>query len=198
MLMDRPTECAAEQTWQQFVAGTLCPSEHDLLQAHAANCSSCSELVQRLSQSKTALPGGSTATPAGSSLAGPALTRTKLYQTGQGEMADAPELNLHESSFDASLLNLPERPDSMGRLGKYDVLAVLGQGAFGVVLQAFDEQLRRSVAIKNLSREYSSSDTARRRVLRESRAAAGPCRIQMSWPFTRLTSKWEFRSWSWN
>ncbi len=87
-------------------------------------------------------------------------------------MADAPGLNLEEAAFDASLLNPSERADSMGRLEKYDVLAVLGQGTFGVVLKAFDEQLRRSVAIKILSREYSSSATARRRFIREARAAA--------------------------
>jgi hypothetical protein len=35
-----------------------------------------------------------------------------------------------------------QKPDSLGRLAHYDVLAVVGHGGMGVVLKAFDEVLR--------------------------------------------------------
>src|SRR5262245_35906817 len=41
-----------------------------------------------------------------------------------------------------------EKPGSLGRLGHYEVHEVLGRGAFGIVLKAFDEKLHRMVAIK--------------------------------------------------
>jgi hypothetical protein len=61
---------------------------------------------------------------------------------------------------------------SLGRLDHYEVLAVLGRGGFGIVVRAFDETLQRVVAIKVLSPELASTSPARKRFLREARAAA--------------------------
>jgi Leucine-rich repeat (LRR) protein len=64
------------------------------------------------------------------------------------------------------------RPDSLGRLSHYEVLEVLGHGAFGTVLKAFDEKLQRVVAIKVLAPELAATSPARKRFLREARASA--------------------------
>src|SRR5262249_43539077 len=56
--------------------------------------------------------------------------------------------------------------------GHYEVHEVLGQGAFGIVLKAFDEKLHRMVAIKVLSPELAKSSPPRKRFLREARASA--------------------------
>jgi hypothetical protein len=66
----------------------------------------------------------------------------------------------------------PTRPDSLGRLGHYEVLEVLGRGGFGTVFKAFDDQLHRVVAVKVLAPQLAASGTARERFLREARAAA--------------------------
>jgi serine/threonine-protein kinase len=63
-------------------------------------------------------------------------------------------------------------PDSLGRLGTYEVKGVLGRGGMGVVLKAFDPALNRNVAIKVLSASLATCGAARRRFLREARAAA--------------------------
>jgi serine/threonine protein kinase len=63
-------------------------------------------------------------------------------------------------------------PDSLGRLGTYEVKGVLGRGGMGVVLKAFDPALNRNVAIKVLSASFASCGAARQRFLREARAAA--------------------------
>src|SRR5438552_15174125 len=58
------------------------------------------------------------------------------------------------------------------RLLHYQILEVLGQGAFGTVYKARDVDLGRLVAIKVLSAEHSGSDKERERFFREARAAA--------------------------
>jgi formylglycine-generating enzyme required for sulfatase activity len=67
------------------------------------------------------------------------------------------------------------RTDSLGCIGHYEVLEVLGRGAFGVVFRAFDEKLHRMVALKVLNAELADNATARKRFLREARAAAAIC-----------------------
>jgi serine/threonine protein kinase len=72
-----------------------------------------------------------------------------------------------------TLLAPAAQPGALGRLaGHYDVRSVLGRGAFGIVLKAFDEKLQRLVAIKVLGAQLADNATARKRFLREARAAA--------------------------
>jgi len=71
-----------------------------------------------------------------------------------------------------SFLNPSDWPSSLGRLGTYEVIGVLGRGGMGIVLKAYDPGLRRNVAIKVLSASLASCGAARRRFLREARAAA--------------------------
>ena len=66
----------------------------------------------------------------------------------------------------------PSRPDSLGRLGHYEVLEVLGRGGFGVVFRGFDETLQRVVAVKALSPQLAVSSPPRKRFLREARSSA--------------------------
>lgn len=64
------------------------------------------------------------------------------------------------------------RPGSLGRLAHYEVLEVVGRGAFGTVLRAFDEKLQRVVAIKVMALELAATSPARKRFMREAQASA--------------------------
>ncbi|MDP1798195.1 MAG: serine/threonine-protein kinase, partial [Planctomycetaceae bacterium] len=64
------------------------------------------------------------------------------------------------------------KPGSRGRLAHYEVLEVLGRGAFGIVLKAFDEKLHRMVAIKVLNPELAATSPPRKRFLREAQSSA--------------------------
>lgn len=64
------------------------------------------------------------------------------------------------------------REDSLGRLGHYEITEVIGRGAFGIVLKAFDEKLHRVVALKVLSPEMAATSPARKRFKREARSSA--------------------------
>jgi serine/threonine protein kinase len=64
-------------------------------------------------------------------------------------------------------------PGSIGRVAHYEVLEVVGRGAMGVVVRAYDSQLCRTVALKLMSPQLMLSSQARERFFREARAAAG-------------------------
>jgi serine/threonine protein kinase len=66
----------------------------------------------------------------------------------------------------------PRRPDSLGRLGHYEVLQLLGKGGFGIVFRAFDEMLQRVVALKVMAPQLAATSPARKRFLREAQSSA--------------------------
>src|SRR5262249_40546843 len=75
-------------------------------------------------------------------------------------------------SVPLDFLTSSQRPGSLGRLGHYEVLEVVGKGGMGIVLRAFDEKLRRIVAVKVLAPHLATSAVARQRFGREARATA--------------------------
>ncbi len=91
--------------------------------------------------------------------------------TGPYESGSSPSLS---SGIDETLgaLSPSDWPDSLGRLGTYEVKGVIGRGGMGVVFKAFDPALNRNVAIKVLSPHLANCGAARRRFLREARATA--------------------------
>src|SRR5262249_40115988 len=63
-------------------------------------------------------------------------------------------------------------PDSIGRLGTYEIKGILGRGGMGLVVKALDPALNRNVGVKVLSTSLAPTGAARSRFLREARAAA--------------------------
>ncbi len=77
-----------------------------------------------------------------------------------------------EEPCDLSFLLPPTRTDSLGRIGHYEVLQILGRGGFGIVFRAFDDVLHRVVALKVLAPALAATSPARKRFLREARSFA--------------------------
>jgi hypothetical protein len=74
--------------------------------------------------------------------------------------------------LDLSFLAPSAKPGSLGRLGSYEILEVLGQGSVGVVFRALEEKHQRVVAIKVLLPSLAANVATRRRFVEEGRAAA--------------------------
>jgi serine/threonine-protein kinase len=69
-------------------------------------------------------------------------------------------------------LGPPTMENSLGRVLKYEILSIIGQGGMGIVFRAYDTELNRIVAVKTLSAEVRFHGEARQRLLREARATA--------------------------
>jgi len=76
------------------------------------------------------------------------------------------------SSLHFDFLDPPALPGYLGRFGPYDVIEFVGQGGSGLVFKALDPSLHRLVAVKVLAPQVAANVAARRRFLREARAAA--------------------------
>jgi formylglycine-generating enzyme required for sulfatase activity len=77
-----------------------------------------------------------------------------------------------EESDDLQFLTPSTLPDSLGRLGHYEMLQVLGRGGFGIVFRAYDDMLQRVVAVKVMAPQIATLSPARKRFLREARSSA--------------------------
>jgi len=64
----------------------------------------------------------------------------------------------------------PDPLETLGKIGKYEILGRIGEGGFGVVYKGRDAVLQRYVAVKTCS---SSDEKLRRRFFREGQIAAG-------------------------
>ncbi|QDU23598.1 protein kinase domain-containing protein [Urbifossiella limnaea] len=84
----------------------------------------------------------------------------------------APSSKRSEEAESLHFLAPTKRPDSLGRLGHYEVLQVLGKGGFGTVFRAFDDELQRVVAVKVMAPQIAATSPARKRFLREARSSA--------------------------
>lgn len=83
------------------------------------------------------------------------------------------EYSEHAEDLPAPIKFAPaSHPELLGRLDRYDIECVVGQGGMGVVYKAIDTELNRVVAIKVLAEHLSRSAAARRRFAREAQAAA--------------------------
>jgi serine/threonine-protein kinase len=71
-----------------------------------------------------------------------------------------------------TFLQPTQRNGFIGKLGGYEIRRVVGQGGMGVVLEALDPRLQRTVAIKVLAPWMLTDRQAKERFLREAQAAA--------------------------
>ncbi len=133
----------------------------DDLRGRLAQCPQCGGQVP--------VPASAADSPAGAArttvTASPAETQTAPTRP-------QPAVSAGAAAAFADLLAPPLLPGELGRLGPYRVLKLLGAGGMGLVFQAEDTQLKRSVALKVLKPDVAAGEGARRRFLREAQAAA--------------------------
>jgi serine/threonine protein kinase len=146
----RMTHCDPENL-RLLVDDRLAPAEMAGLEEHLERCDQCRARLDRMAGTDGWLK---------------AVRRHLGPETTVWHDPGQPDIGVLE------FLAPSDWPDSLGRMGTYEIKGVLGRGGMGVVLKAFDPALHRNVAIKVLSASLATSGAARRRFLREARAAA--------------------------
>ncbi len=186
--------CPDSPSLRQLLAGRVPLPDAEPLYDHLGRCDRCAALARSLDPDdwlSAAVRGAADgAAPAEPSVDGliDALRRAGPPPAGADGPAedgedDGPPTVLsdtippHGEATDAGrerfdFLAPPEGPGELGRLGEYRILKVLGSGGMGVVFHAEDPALQRPVALKVMRPALAASESARRRFLREGRAAA--------------------------
>ena len=164
--------CPARDHLLHLLTESLLPQERSVLETHVEHCSRCQDTLEQLTENSLLFPTGPTFTANRAPLLG--LRDDSSIQGGmsQGAHQRKSEAPIAQEPLSLGFLAPSARPDSLGRLGHYEILEVLGQGGFGIVLRALDDALQRVVAIKVLAPALTTAASARQRFLREARAAA--------------------------
>lgn len=149
----------SRDTLRRLAANDLAPDELREVEQHVDGCRDCLQLLE--------LEVGNQSTDS-EIIQSLAVTVESIPAMVADELLD-----LGPST--ASLLRMlgpTDDPNMLGRIGNYEVAAIIGRGGMGVVFKAFDRSLHRFVAIKMLLPHLAESPAARKRFAREAKAAA--------------------------
>jgi len=170
----RPMSCPPVGQLKDLLAERLPPRDQARLAAHLEDCKTCQYRVEGLTAGKKSWPDMARKLSAHRPEPEPEPALQKVME----RLKESPESELtrDEPAFAADLplgfLSPPDKPGQLGRLERYEVQDEIGRGGMGVVLKAFDPSLHRVVAIKVLAPQLATSGVARKRFLREAKAAA--------------------------
>jgi serine/threonine-protein kinase len=165
------TSCPPVGRLKDLLGERLAPGEHARLAAHLEVCTACQHRVEGLTAGHESWPGVARRLTHQPPPLEPALKQVMDSLKGKQEEATGAEY-VYSADLPLGFLSPPDKPDQLGRLERYEVLAEIGRGGMGVVLKAFDPSLHRVVAIKVLAPQLATSGVARKRFLREAKAAA--------------------------
>lgn len=162
--MTIPAACPNRQSLAAMLDGSLASTEQMAVEEHVGACPACQERLEAL-------------------IAGAEAAELPLRELGEESKLVANRVAAESASamsrqpppqpnFPLTFLEPSLDPSSLGRLGQYEVLELLGRGGMGIVFKGRDTRLCRIVAIKVLTPELAANPTAHKRFLREAQAAA--------------------------
>jgi len=164
----RPASCD-RRPLDALLAGQLEDRAENALAEHLGGCETCQQRITELAAkpgwwldaSRWLEPASPGIDPCVDDLSGSSLDEfDSLYPSHETEL------------LECGLFAKSDTPGMIGRLGRYEVKRLIGAGGTGIVLQAVDTELSRTVAIKVLAPTLAAHGAARKRFARESQAVA--------------------------
>ncbi len=168
----RPVTCPPVSLLKDLLAERLPHRDHVRLAAHLEVCTACQHRVEGLTAAQGAWTGMARKLNQPSPPPAPALKQVIESLKGNQEQEVTSDQPVFSADLPLGFLSPSDKPGQLGRLERYEVLAEIGRGGMGIVLKAFDPSLHRVVAIKVLAPQLATSGVARKRFLREAKAAA--------------------------
>ena len=170
--------CPSSARLSSLVRGSGGSSELADLASHLESCSACREKVRTLVPKETIVehaPDDFSQIDKFANTIPPSIV-DRLKKLAHGRQRSNPSTvgvpSNSTSSEAIEFLAPAAEPDEIGRLGRYRVLDVLGQGGMGMVFLAHDPDLDRRVGLKVMLPKFAANEMAKLRFLREARAAA--------------------------
>jgi WD40 repeat protein len=171
------TPCLTPEQFQRLLTEQLDAAQRGTIDAHVDACPDCQEkLAHLLDEGEGGYPGvdWQRLRQAAPESAGPSVADLLRRLKDKLPPSTVTALGPRKEAAPCDI-QFPESPTARGPLGRlesYHIVAERGRGAFGVVFQAYDEQLRSTVALKVLKPELAASATDRARFEGEARKAA--------------------------
>ncbi|MCA9212165.1 MAG: serine/threonine protein kinase [Planctomycetales bacterium] len=164
------SHCSQSDRIALMFDGKLTSEQEAAFGDHIESCRSCQERFEVLSKSVVDPAVFSVPIP-GKTL----LALDNVITTLQQDRNSAHQEVKRGKSIDqfiSRILEPSSEPQSLGRLGQYEVLENIGSGGMGIVLKAHDRVLNRVHAIKIMAPHLAVHAGARQRFQREARAVA--------------------------
>lgn len=170
-MTDSNTPCPSPDELRLLLEESLPEPQQTILQQHLDNCEACQKGLAAM------VAGGESWEAAVAHLKGEVESQPEpgLEEVVRRIKADEPSREYGAQAKPLDFLQPSDQPDSIGRLGTYEVSQIVGQGGMGVVVKAFDPTLHRVVAVKVLAPYLAHNPQARRRFIREAQAIAAVC-----------------------
>jgi eukaryotic-like serine/threonine-protein kinase len=168
--MSEAPECLAVAELQALIDGGLPPERQASAEAHLESCETCRQHLDSLATRGNPIPPDVAA--AASDTRSMALEEAmRNLKNDTDEPAETAVEARHAQYFLPTLAPSTD-PHSLGRLGGYEILEVIGRGGMGTVFKAHDRGLERLVAVKVLNPDLAANGAARQSFLQEARSAA--------------------------
>jgi WD40 repeat protein len=172
------TACPPKEDLQGLLDAQLPEDQQTLIVRHLDECPACQRRLEGMAVAESAVielcKGVDHDRPDAKSAYWSAAERLKenLRETVVPGRKSNPSTVSSSADIKLDFLAPATDPAYLGRLGHFEIARMIGHGGMGIVLEAYDSHLHRTVAVKVLSPDLAGDEVARQRFCREARAAA--------------------------
>jgi WD40 repeat protein/serine/threonine protein kinase len=170
--------CPEPQDLERLLSESAAPSAETEIVRHLDSCPDCQQQLEKLavreSQVAELVEHIDHDRPDSQSAYWPAMDSVRETPSIADVRTEVPSKrsSVRRADDDLSFLTPSDDPAYLGRLGHFEISRLIGRGGMGLVFEAYDSHLQRTVAVKVLDPDLADDELARQRFCREARSAA--------------------------